>query len=473
MPKKAKSQWEFGDLVREAESRKVFTVSQLTSQIRRVLQEQFGSIWVSGELSNLRVQTSGHIYFTLKDAAAQLSCVLFRGETGVDRQLLQDGRKVNLRGEITLYEPRGQYQLRVLEAELQGLGRLQEAFERLKQKLSAQGLFDPARKRPIPRFPGAIGVVTSPTGAALHDVLHVIERRYPGLRVLLAPCRVQGEGAAAEIASAIALLNEYNSLPSVAARPEAHLDLILVTRGGGSLEDLWAFNEELVARAIYNSELPVLSAVGHEIDFTISDFVADFRAATPSAAAEIITEGPYAACQFVAGASVRLRQLVRRRFEQQCSLLRHGLSRLNRAHPARRLNLSLQRLDDAQSRLARCARAAARGKRLGFVILVDRLTRLKPSLILRDRRRLLLQHLEKLRTAPATQLARIVGKLDSLRARLRLLGPQQVLARGYSITFDAQTGALCRNAGALKTGQILRTRLQMGEVHSRVEPAPE
>lgn len=473
MPRKAKSQWEFGDLLHEAESRKVLTVSQLTSQVRRLLEAQFGSVWVSGEISNLRLQVSGHIYFTLKDSAAQLSCVLFRGETGADRQLLQDGRKVNLRGEITVYEPRGQYQLRVLEAELQGLGRLQEAFERLKQKLSAQGLFNPAHKRPLPRFPSAIGVVTSPTGAALQDVLHVIERRYPGLRIVLAPCRVQGEGAAAEIASAIALLNEYNSLGRNAVRPEAALDLILVTRGGGSLEDLWAFNEELVARALYSSELPVISAVGHEIDFTIADFVADIRAATPSAAAELITEGPYAGCQFVAGAAVRLRQLVLRRIERQRNVFRHDLARLNRAHPLRRLNLWLQRLDDSESRLARCTKSSFRDKRLRFVIGVDRLTRLKPSTILHERALRLRQLGDRLRRGPGEQMSALFNRLESLRSRLRLLGPEQVLARGYSITFDARTGAVCRNAGTLRPGQRLKTRLQVGEVHSRVQPEGE
>src|SRR5580765_7193014 len=298
MAKPVKSQWDFGELFAEQTtsaresapaasapaappqplkpSRKILSVTELTSQIRRILEGQIGHVWVTGEITNFRNQSSGHVYFTLKDANAQLSCVLFRGELFVDRTLLQDGRKVTLGGELTVYETRGQYQLRVMQAELQGAGALQAAFERLKQKLNAEGLFAKERKRPLPRFPKRIGLVTSPTGAAIRDVLHVIERRNPSVQIVLAPCRVQGDGAGLEIAAAIQLLNEYNSAQSQIRRQELpianhqSLDLILVTRGGGSPEDLWAFNEEVVARAIFHSVLPVVSAVGPEIDFTIS-----------------------------------------------------------------------------------------------------------------------------------------------------------------------------------------------------------
>src|SRR6266571_301890 len=296
MSKPAKSQWDFGELFPTERTRKVLSVTELTWQIRRLLEEHVRQVWVTGEITNLRVQSSGHSYFTLKDASAQLSCVLFRSETQVDRALLQDGRNAIVQGEVTVYEARGQYQLRVTALELQGVGALQLAFEKLKQKLQAEGLFAPERKRPLPRYPQRLGLVTSPTGAAIRDVLHVIERRQPGLEIVLAPCRVQGQGAAEEIAAAIRLLNDWSAaaapaLPGGLAASQRKLDLILVTRGGGSLEDLWAFNEEPVARAIFESTTPVISAVGHEIDFTISDFVADARGATPSAAAEIITEG--------------------------------------------------------------------------------------------------------------------------------------------------------------------------------------
>src|SRR5712671_6125246 len=308
MSKQTKSQWDFGELFPAEAARRVLTVSELTATVRRLLEKEVGQIWVSGEVTNLRAQSSGHIYFTLKDANAQLHCVLFRGEAAENRAVLQDGQKLIVQGDLTVYEPRGQYQLIVRAVELQGVGALQLAFERLKRKLQAEGLFAPERKRPLPKYPQRIGLVTSPTGAAIRDVLHGIRRRNPGLEIIFVPCRVQGDGAAVDIATAIRLLNEFNS---ALRTPRSALDLILLTRGGGSLEDLWAFNEEIVARAIFESAVPVMSAVGHEIDFTISDFVADVRAATPSAAAEIITEGVFASRQFVLEAGPRIRQLAR------------------------------------------------------------------------------------------------------------------------------------------------------------------
>src|ERR1019366_2901190 len=270
---KSKSQWNFGELFPTEQLRQVLSVSDLTSQIRRLLEQRVGAVWVGGEVSNLRAQSSGHIYFTLKDAGAQLNCVCFRDAARESRALLADGQQVILQGDVTVYEVRGQYQLVVRQIELRGAGALQIAFEKLKLKLAAEGLFATERKRPLPKYPQRIGLVTSPAGAAIRDVLHVVQRRNPGLEIILAPCRVQGQGAAAEIAAAIRLLNELGT-----RNLELRADLILVTRGGGSLEDLWAFNEEIVARAIFESAIPVVSAVGHEIDFTISDFVADVRA---------------------------------------------------------------------------------------------------------------------------------------------------------------------------------------------------
>src|SRR5438874_5351622 len=303
MSKQSKSQWDFGELFPAETTRRVLTVSELTTQVKRLLEKSIGLLWVTGEVTNLRVQSSGHIYFTLKDANAQLNCVLFRGEAMENREILQDGQKLIVQGDLTVYEPRGQYQLIVRAVELQGVGALQLAFERLKRKLQAEGLFAPERKRSLPKYPQRIGLVTSPTGAAIRDVLHVIQRRNSGLEIIFVPCRVQGEGAAEEIAAAIRRLNEFaqsvESLNRLIVESEdgstvqrfndsTHLDLILITRGGGSLEDLWAFNEEAVARAVFESAVPVVSAIGHEIDFTICDFVADVRAATPSAAAELI-----------------------------------------------------------------------------------------------------------------------------------------------------------------------------------------
>ncbi|MBC8095209.1 MAG: exodeoxyribonuclease VII large subunit, partial [Akkermansiaceae bacterium] len=388
MSKPSKSQWDFGELFPpepKAPERKVLSVAELTTQIRRLLEKQVGLVWVTGEVTNLRVQGSGHIYFTLKDVSAQLSCVLFRGETTPHRELLQDGQKLLLQGDVTVYEARGQYQMIVRAVELQGVGALQIAFEKLKQKLAAEGLFAPERKRPLPRFPQRIGLVTSPTGAAIRDVLHVVRRRHPGLEIVLATSRVQGDGAARELAAAIRMLNAWSAGGNVIGKvgesvdgmklyglapahpltgsPAHALDLILITRGGGSLEDLWAFNEEVVARAIFESAVPVVSAVGHEIDFTISDFVADFRAATPSAAAEIITEGVFSSGEFVADSARRIRQLVAQQLEGKAYELEQIRQRLARVHPRRRFNEWLQRLDDLQTGLQRCAKAGTRQQR--------------------------------------------------------------------------------------------------------------
>lgn len=479
MAKPVKSQWDFGELFPvqpRAEARKVLSVTELTWQIKRVLEGQVGQVWVTGEITNLRLQSSGHIYFTLKDSGAQLGCVLFRGERGVDRALLQDGQKVTLQGDITVYEPRGQYQMRVTKVELQGIGALQVAFEKLKQKLNAEGLFAAERKRPLPRYPQRIGLVTSPTGAAIRDVLHVVERRNPGLEIILAPCRVQGAGAAEEIAAAIRLLNEFSAKPQseqdLITPPSSggRLDLILVTRGGGSLEDLWAFNEEAVARAIFQSLVPVVSAIGHEIDFSISDFVADFRAATPSAAAEIITEGVFSRCEFLATVGQRIRELTRQQMGDKHDAWARLEQRLARGHPRRRLDSWSQRLDDAQSGLVRCVKSGTRRQRLSWQNLADRLSRVRPAVQLKQRREALRQAGLRMRERAQRRLREGKQRFGTLEARLRLLGPEQVLARGYSITMDAATGAVLREAKAVKRGQRLKTRLKTGEITSKVEP---
>jgi exodeoxyribonuclease VII large subunit len=488
MPKQTKSQWDFGGELfppeqsrgdsRSAEEtasappaqpvRKILSVSELTAHVRRLLEQHVGTIWVTGEVTNLRAQSSGHTYFTLKDAGSQLSCVLFRNEPVAHRELLQDGQKLLLQGDVTVYEARGQYQLIVREVELLGAGALQIAFEKLKKKIAAEGLFAPERKRPLPRYPQRIGVVTSPTGAAIRDVLHVIRRRHPGLEIVVAPCRVQGDGAAREIAAAIRLLNQFHSTAD--PRPHA-LDLILITRGGGSLEDLWAFNEEMVARAIFESALPVVSAVGHEIDFTISDFVADLRAATPSAAAEIITEGVFSSCEFVGDAANRIRQLAARQLEGKAGELGQLGHRLARMHPRRRFNDWLQRLDDLHGGLLRCARQGARQQLAAFQNLSERLARVRPAQLLKQRRELFEQERARLGEQMKHRLREHRNRTDALESRLRLLSPEQVLARGYSITMDAETGKVLRDAREVKAGRRLKTRLKHGEVLSRAESA--
>ena len=522
---KSKSQWDFGELfppspgsfgatspaeatrlrgaaaASAAQPRQVLSVSELTTQVKRLLEKSVGQVWVSGEVTNLRAQSSGHRYFTLKDAGAQLSCVLFRGAAAGERDLLADGQKVLLQGDVTVYEARGQYQLIVRAVELQGVGALQIKFEKLKQKLAVEGLFAQERKRPLPKYPQRIGLVTSPTGAAIRDVLHVIQRRDPSLEIILVPCRVQGDGAAGEIAAAIRLLNEFNPRSSRPAATERErggreealtekaesgkrkaesemslltssatkLDLILVTRGGGSLEDLWAFNEEVVARAIFESAVPVVSAVGHEIDFTISDFVADIRAATPSAAAEIITEGVFASCEFVAESAERMQELARRHFEGKVYDLTQLGERFARAHPRRRLDESLQRLDDLQTGLLRCVKQGARERQVAWRNAAERLRRVRPAQLLQQRREQLSASQRRLVELAKVNLQQARSRQAALEARLRLLGPEQVLARGYSITLDAQTGTVLRDAASVKPGQQLKTRLKKGEVVSRAE----
>lgn len=464
-PRKTTSQWEFGELFPAAETRRVLTVGEITGNIRRVLEKEVGDVWVTGEVTNLRLQSSGHAYFTLKDAAAQLSCVLFRGTTTANRECLADGQKLVVNGGLTVYEPRGQYQLIVRSLEPQGMGALQIAFEKLKRKLEAEGLFAVERKRPLPRYPQRLGLVTSPTGAAIRDVLHVIRRRHPGLEIVLAPCRVQGEGAAAEIAGAVRLLNEWND----GLEPGSRLDLILVTRGGGSLEDLWAFNEEIVARAIFDSRLPVVSAIGHEIDFTISDFVADLRAATPSAAAEQITEGPFASRQFVTRAHQRLLQLARARLSLGREQVAEMARRFARAHPRHFLEDQMQRVDELQVALIRRVRQGLRERGIGWTHLRQRLERARPSARLQQQRVNLDGLAQRLSAGAQRRLRDIGARLSGVRERLRLLSPDGVLARGYSLTLDAATGAVVREAGALRRGQRLRTRLQAGEVITVVE----
>jgi exodeoxyribonuclease VII large subunit len=367
---------------------------------------------------------------------------------------------VVLGGDITVYEPRGNYQLRVTSVEVQGVGALQAAFERLKEKLSAEGLFDAARKRPIPRYPGRIGLVTSATGAAIQDVLHVLSRRFCP-EVILDPVRVQGSGAAQEIAAAIGRLNRF----SKSVEP---LDVILVTRGGGSLEDLWCFNEEAVARAIAGSEVPVVSAVGHEIDFTISDFVADFRAATPSAAAEILTQDWVDSRDFVESAGRRLALLAQRRLERSRTGMEGWVRRWSRLHPRRRLEARSQRLDDAVESLRR---EVARSVRiLGRVLDGHRQRMLsqRPRMRVKAGQQELLRLRSALAAIPSRELLRRRQRLDGLVARLRLLSPQNVLDRGYSLTLDAETGAVVRDVSGLIPGKRLHTRLQSGEVSSVV-----
>ena len=461
MSRVSKTQWSFaGDLFQEAVQKTPESVSELTQKLKKQLEGGFADRRVAGEVSNLRLQSSGHAYFVLKDAGAQLACVMFRGQGGAGRAALRDGAQVILGGDITVYEPRGNYQLRVNTVEVQGVGALQAAFERLKEKLAAEGLFDSSRKRPLVRYPARIGLVTSASGAAIQDVLHVLARRFCP-EVILDPVRVQGAGAAQEIARAIARLNRFS-------RSGQMLDVILVTRGGGSLEDLWCFNEEVVARAIAASEVPVVSAVGHEIDFTIADFVADFRAATPSAAAEILTQDWVDSREFVDAAGMRLAQLARRRLVRSRNGLEGWVRRWGRLHPRRRLEARSQRVDDSAESLRRAAVRMVRSVGRLLDGYRQRMLALRPQNRVKAGRHEWARLRSALLMAPARQLHRRRQRLEALVSRLKLLSPQNVLDRGYSLTFDADTGTLVRQAQGLVPGRRLQTRLQSGEVSSVV-----
>ncbi len=437
------------------EGPKVHTVAELTRRVRDLLEGGIGEVWVEGEISNLRRQASGHRYFTLKDEAAQMACVLF-GRTAPN-VTIADGQSVQLFGELSVYEPRGQYQMIVRLVRDRGEGVLQAKFEALKRRLAAEGLFDAARKRALPRFPASLGVVTSPTGAAIRDFLQVLHRRHPGIRVIINPVRVQGRGAAAEIARAVAEFGEpaRHGLPAV--------DVIVLTRGGGSIEDLWEFNEEVVARAIAASPVPVLSAVGHEIDFTIADFVADLRAPTPSAAAEILA----AERTEILGRLRREHARMDRCWEARRDRLDARLAALRQSElfrePARRLSELAQTLDRQSAALSRAARLAVEKLRSRTVLLGARLAAGTPAI--RDFHHRARLAIHRAGEAAAREVAARRGRLDRLAGMLAALDPLATLARGYTITSDAD-GRPLGSRTAVKTGMTLRTRFSDGEAES-------
>lgn len=406
------------------------TVGQLTRQIRSALEDRVGEVWVRGEISNLRAPGSGHLYFTLKDDDGLIACVMFRTAAGRLPLPLRDGLAVRLHGKITVYEARGQYQIQVDDVRPEGLGTLQERFEALKRKLLDEGLFEAGRKRELPVFPETVGIVTSLQGAVLQDFCRILARRAPGVVIRVRGVRVQGSGAAEEIAAAVAAFSG-----------ERTVDLIVVARGGGSLEDLWAFNEEVVARALAASALPTISAVGHETDFTIADFIADLRAPTPSAAAELLSRDWAEWRSEVASCRDRMGRAARQRIawekERWLRLSGHALFR----EPARVLAQMGQRLDDLRDELGKGLRRAVVAKRQEWDAALQRWNGADPRAVV-ARRREALGHWE---------------------ARLKSLGPAATLARGYAMVLD-EHGKLVRRAAAVKPGQDLTVRLADGDV---------
>jgi exodeoxyribonuclease VII large subunit len=437
--------------------RRVFTVSELTRAVKDTLEGRFGGVWVEGEISNLRVHTSGHVYFTLKDEEAQVRAVLFRSRVRRVRFEPADGLHVLAFGRLDVYAVRGEYQLVCEVLEPKGLGALQLAFEQLKARLHAEGLFDAARKRPLPTLPRRVGLVTSPTGAAVRDFLRIVTRRFAGLQVLVCPVRVQGETAAGEIAAALGTLNRLGDL-----------DVIVLARGGGSLEDLWAFNEEAVARAIAASKIPVISAVGHETDVTIADFVADLRAPTPSAAAELVVREKAELARHVATLGTRLARAMSQRTGRFADRLADFRRRRVLTDPGRPLRDWARRVDDLGTRLERAmARQDARAR--------ERLQRaaraLRPGLLadpVRHQHRLIGQLGGRLERCAREAAARRRRAMEALAARLDGLSPLACLARGYAIA-ALPGGEVLTRADRVRPGERVMVRLREGSLGCRVE----
>ena len=440
----------------------VLSVSQLTREIRVLLEEQIGEVWVEGEVSNLRVQSSGHQYFTLKDAEAQLSCVMFRGNAVRAAVRLTDGAQVQAHGQISVYSARGQYQMVVRAVQARGLGALQARFEALKRRLFEEGLFDQEIKKDIPKFPLTVALVTSPTGAAVGDMLNILTRRAPWIRVMIFPVRVQGQGAEREIAQAIGALNRAESLGLPVP------DVMVVGRGGGSLEDLWNFNEEVVARAIHASEIPVISAVGHEIDFTISDFAADLRAPTPSAAAEMLAPDAAELRRHFEGMARRMQSRVTSLLEHRAQVLELVVKGTLQTRPHRLLEEAEQRLDDAEQMLPAAALGCLRDLSDTLVEKQQVLARYHPVKLLADAGHRLELGSHRLTQSIQHRLERLRDRLEARGDALRNLGPEGVLARGFSFTMDAK-GTVVTDPSQVKPGDEITTRVAKGSLRSRVE----
>jgi exodeoxyribonuclease VII large subunit len=437
----------------EQPQRDIYSVSRLVRETRAVLEGSFPLLWVSGEISNLAQPASGHIYFSLKDEIAQVRCAMFRMKRQQLRFRPANGQQVLIRARVSLYEARGEFQLIVEHMEPAGEGALRLAFEQLKEKLAAEGLFDTEHKRPLPELPHQLGLITSPSGAAIRDLLSVLRRRFPALPVVIYPVQVQGEEAPQQIVRMLALANRRNEC-----------DVLILSRGGGSLEDLQAFNDEAVARAIHASQIPVVSGVGHEIDFTIADFVADQRAPTPSAAAELVTPDQMAWRQ-------RMHQLAQRLELGQTRHLRllgehlHGLQRrLQRQHPAQRLQQRAQRLDELGQRLWRAADLLLLHHKRRLEQLQSRLMNQSPGKRL-ERLRLLHQALdERLRGGMATRLETARSRLAQQARDLHTLSPLNTLARGYAIVSRKRDGKIVRAASEVELGESVKAQLSEGNL---------
>ncbi len=437
----------------------LLTVSQLNRQVKTLLESHFDFVWVEGEVSNFVKPSSGHWYFSLKDGTAQVRCAMFSTRNQRVKFTPANGDAIRLRCRVSLYEGRGEFQLIVEHLEHAGAGALQAAFEKLKTKLLAEGLFDPARKQALPESVSQLGVITSPTGAAIHDILTVLRRRCPTIAVFLLPVAVQGEGAAAQIASAIERANRWQREGKI------HLDALIVGRGGGSLEDLWAFNEEIVARAIAASDLPIVSAVGHEVDFTIADMVADFRAPTPSAAAELLSPDQRESLMRLQAAEKSLLRLIQRKLADATTRLSHLRQRLK--HPGAQLREQAQRVDDLEQRLLLAQKNLLLRHHSALDLLESRLMARSPLPRLQQLQRDTQQWRKRLDAAMHQRLQQSADRLAHLAQMLDSLSPLGTLQRGYAIVTDS-SGKVIRDAREVDIGEEVSARLAHGHLGLRV-----
>ncbi len=424
-----------------------------------LLDRGFPALWLEAEVSNFARPSSGHWYFSLKDAGAQLRCAMFRQRNSLAGITPKDGQQVLVRGRISLYEPRGDYQMIVDHIEDAGQGALKREFDRLKAKLTAEGLFDTERKRAPPRLPRRIGVITSPSGAAIRDILHVLKRRFPAVPVLLYPVPVQGAQAAPDIIAALKL-----------AAQRAECDVLILARGGGSLEDLWAFNDEALARQIAASPIPIVTGIGHEVDFTIADFAADVRAPTPSAAAEIVVPDGAEYVKFFQTRAMRLQQILSRRLAELAQRLQYLIRRAALVSPSARLTQRAQQLDDFEQRLIRALRQTLTHDRSLLLEQQGRLWRASPGLRLRENQARHAELLARMRAAVIARVQRAQGRFGPLVRTLNAVSPLATLERGYAIV-SLEGGGIVRHAAQVKSGDVIRARLSKGEIRAKVEDA--
>lgn len=438
-------------------SRDIYSVSRLNAEIRAVLEGSFPLLWVEGEISNLSTPRSGHSYFSLKDSHAQVRCALFRGKRQLLRFQPDDGDQVLIRARISLYEARGDFQLIVEHMESAGAGALQRAFDELKAKLDKEGLFDTNRKKPLPAYPRRIGVITSATGAAVRDILQVLQRRFPALPVLIYPVPVQGQNASREIIQALKLADQRQDC-----------DLLILARGGGSLEDLAAFNDENLARTIAALKTPIISAIGHEIDFTIADFVADRRAPTPSAAAELATIDQQVLLDSLQQQRKRLLRSIRQQLHQEKTLLTHLVQKLRLLHPRGKLEQQQQRLDELSSKLEQRFGSLLSSHEHMLDKLSARLNQYSPLHRLQHMSARLNTSRQRLGYLSQTLLSKKQLRLSALSRELNAISPLQTLGRGYSITQVVATGEILRSSKQVQAGDEITTRLMDGELVSNV-----